>query len=79
VLSQINSGEIQSRRIGGPLSSAEQKVLLHCVQLGMSHDEAAYVLSMPLGTVKSHAICGKAKLRTLLADWHVAPEEESGS
>jgi RNA polymerase sigma-70 factor (ECF subfamily) len=61
------------------LSSAEQKVLLHCVQLGMSHDEAAYVLSMPLGTVKSHAIRGKAKLRTLLADWHVAPEEESGS
>ncbi len=59
------------------LSSAEQTVLLHCVQLGMSRNEAAYVLAMPLGTVKSHATRGKAKLRTLLADWHETPEEEA--
>lgn len=51
------------------LSPAEQEVLLHCVQLGLSHDEAAYVLAMPLGTVKSHMLRGKAKLRALLADW----------
>jgi RNA polymerase sigma-70 factor (ECF subfamily) len=51
------------------LSSAEQIVLLHCVQLGLSHSDAAYVLSMPLGTVKSHAARGKEKLRALLADW----------
>lgn len=52
------------------LSVAEQTVLLHCVQLGLSHDEAAYVLAMPLGTVKTHAARGKAKLKMLLADWH---------
>lgn len=52
------------------LSIAEQNVLLHCVQLGLSHDEAAYVLALPLGTVKTHATRGKAKLKTLLADWH---------
>lgn len=52
------------------LSNAEQRVLLHCVQLGLSHDETAYVLAMPLGTVKTHATRGKAKLKTLLADWH---------
>lgn len=51
------------------LSNAEQAVLLHCVQLGLSHDEAAYVLAMPLGTVKTHATRGKAKLKALLADW----------
>lgn len=52
------------------LSSAEQTVLLHCVQLGLSHGEAAYVLQMPLGTVKSHALRGKAKLRAVLAEWN---------
>lgn len=52
------------------LSAAEQAVLLHCVQLGLSHAEAAYVLAMPLGTVKTHATRGKAKLKALLADWN---------
>jgi len=58
------------------LSPAEQTVLLHCVQLGLSHSDAAYVLSMPLGTVKSHAARGKEKLRALLADWRDTPLEE---
>lgn len=61
------------------LSAPEQVVLLHVVQLGLSHDEAAYVLAMPLGTVKSHTQRGKAKLRTLLADWQVTSQEEGGS
>lgn len=60
------------------LSATEQDVLLHVVQLGLSHDEAAYVLAMPLGTVKSHAKRGKAKLRALLADWQVASQKEPG-
>lgn len=61
------------------LSAPEQVVLLHVVQLGLSHDEAAYVLAMPLGTVKSHTQRGKAKLRALLADWQVTSQEEGGS
>lgn len=52
------------------LSSAEQTVLLHCVQLGLSHAEAAYVLDLPLGTVKTHATRGKAKLKMQLAAWN---------
>jgi len=51
------------------LSPAEQDVLLHCVQLGLSHEEAAYVLAMPLGTVKTHATRGKAKLQKWLSIW----------
>lgn len=59
------------------LSGAEQTVLLHCVQLGLSHEEAAYVLAMPLGTVKTHATRGKAKLKTWLAAWHDVDEEQT--
>jgi len=58
------------------LSEPEQTVLLHCVQMGLSHEEAAYVLAMPLGTVKTHATRGKAKLKTWLAAWHGAADEE---
>lgn len=59
------------------LSAAEQAVLLHCVQMGLSHEEAAYVLAMPLGTVKTHASRGKAKLRTWLAAWREPAGEET--
>ena len=76
------SGEVALRldleRAMRGLSSDEQAVLLHVAQLGLSHDEAAYVLSMPLGTVKSHARRGKDKLRTLLADWQHSSMEGHG-
>lgn len=51
------------------LSPAEQAVLLHCAKLGLSHEEAVYVLAMPLGTVKTHATRGKAKLQNWLSIW----------
>lgn len=51
------------------LSDGEQAVLLHCFQLGLSHEETAYVLGMPLGTVKSHALRGKQKLKQWLTPW----------
>lgn len=60
------------------LSADEQTVLLHVAQLGLSHEEAAYVLSMPLGTVKSHARRGKDKLKRILADWQDASLEGHG-
>lgn len=56
------------------LSSAEQTVLLYCVQLELSQQETADVLAMPLGTVKTHAARGKAKLQQLLAAWHPQPQ-----
>lgn len=58
------------------LSVAEQTVLLHSVQLGLSHDETAWVLDMPLGTVKTHATRGKAKLKVWLAAWQPTANEE---
>lgn len=71
---QLDLGRAMQR-----LSAAEQAVLLHCMQLGLSHEEAAYVLAMPLGTVKTHAMRGKAKLKTWLAAWHEAANEEEAS
>jgi len=61
------------------LSAAEQVVLLHCSQLGLSHDAAAYVLGMPLGTVKTHATRGKAKMKTWLAAWRDVASTEKFS
>lgn len=61
------------------LSAGEQAVLLHVAQLGLSHEETAYVLAMPLGTVKSHARRGKDRLRALLADWQTSTGMEKQS
>jgi RNA polymerase sigma factor (sigma-70 family) len=71
--------QLDLQRAMQQLSSAEQVVLLHCMQLGLSHDEAAYVLAMPLGTVKTHALRGKAKLKTWLAAWQETVGEERTS
>jgi RNA polymerase sigma-70 factor (ECF subfamily) len=38
----------------------------------MSHSEAAIVLGWPIGTVKTHLLRGKEKMKLRLADW--APE-----
>ena len=60
--------QLDLERVMQRLSVAEQAVLVHCLQMGLSHEEAAYVLAMPLGTVKTHAMRGKAKLKVWLAD-----------
>ncbi len=52
------------------LSGNQRAALLYCVQLGLSHEEAAQVLDMPLGSVKTHCLRGKARLRELLKDWN---------
>ncbi len=49
--------------------SHNQRAALLYSQLGLSHEEAALVLDMPLGSVKTHVARGKAKLRQLLQDW----------
>lgn len=56
------------------LPENQRASLLYCVQLGLSHDEAASVLDMPLGTVKAHVARGKQRLRKMLKDW--APDHE---
>ncbi|MGH8094646.1 MAG: RNA polymerase sigma factor [Chthoniobacterales bacterium] len=50
-----------------PLS--ERSAILLCCQNGLSHDEAARVLEIPLGTVKTNVLRGREKLKKMLAEW----------
>jgi RNA polymerase sigma-70 factor (ECF subfamily) len=59
------------------LSSNQQAAVMYCAQFGLSHEEAALVLDMPLGSVKTHVARGKAKLRELLQDWAPSPTSQS--
>lgn len=52
------------------LSPHEQLALHLCYEQGLSHAEAAEILSWPVGTVKTHILRGKERLRTLLAAWN---------
>ncbi len=47
----------------------ERSAILLCCQNGLSHDEAARVLEIPLGTVKTNVLRGREKLKKMLAGW----------
>ncbi|HEY1632180.1 MAG TPA: sigma-70 family RNA polymerase sigma factor [Rhizomicrobium sp.] len=48
------------------LSLPERGALTLCLALEFSHEEAAEMMALPLGTVKSHIARGRGKLRRLL-------------
>jgi len=47
----------------------ERSAVLLCCQNGLSHEEAARVLDIPLGTVKTNVLRGREKLKGTLAAW----------
>jgi RNA polymerase sigma factor (sigma-70 family) len=49
----------------------ERSAVLLCCQNGLSHDEAARVLNIPLGTVKTNVLRGREKLKKTLAAWRL--------
>ena len=51
------------------LSDAEQAVMALCFTQDLTHEEAAEVLAMPLGTIKTHIHRGKDKLVGCLSTW----------
>lgn len=53
-------------RIMAALSPEQGAALALCYGEGMSHAEAAHALGLPLGTVKSHVLRGRAKAMELL-------------
>ncbi len=57
------------------LSDAERAAIVQCYHNDLSHEEAAYVLGCPVGTVKTHVLRGKQKLKIALAAW--APSESA--
>jgi RNA polymerase sigma factor (sigma-70 family) len=52
----------------GRLNEADRAAVVLCLVLGHSHSEAADILGMPLGTVKTRVARGSAKLLELLGD-----------
>jgi len=53
----------------GVLSEAERAAIVQCYHNDLSHEEAAAVLNCPVGTVKTHILRAKAKLKSQLAAW----------
>jgi RNA polymerase sigma factor (sigma-70 family) len=51
------------------LSAGERAAIIQCYHNDLSHEEAAQVLDCPVGTVKTHILRAKQKLRSRLAAW----------
>ncbi len=52
------------------LSEIQRLAVVHCFHLDLTHAEAAQVLGLPLGTLKSHLDRAKIRLRELLDAWN---------
>jgi RNA polymerase sigma-70 factor (ECF subfamily) len=61
--------KIDLERAMALLSDAERAAIVQCYHNDLSHEEAAYVLGCPVGTVKTHVLRGKQKLKRALAAW----------
>ncbi len=52
------------------LSEIQRLAIVHCFHLDLTHAEAAQVLGLPLGTLKSHLDRARSRLRASLAAWN---------
>lgn len=53
----------------GRISDQQKQVVYLCLMEGYSHSEVSRQHSMPLGTVKSHALRGRTQLQEVLKEW----------
>lgn len=63
---EINLQQIDLEQALAQLDIPERAAISLCHSYGLSHSQAAQVLAIPLGTVKTHIQQGKVKLRLLL-------------
>ena len=61
------AARVDLERAMAELSDGERAAIGACYYADLSHEEAASALGMPLGTVKTHVLRAKAKLRARLA------------
>jgi RNA polymerase sigma-70 factor (ECF subfamily) len=61
--------KIDMERALAVLSDGERAAIVQCYHNDLSHEEAAYVLNCPVGTVKTHILRAKQKLKSRLAAW----------
>ena len=59
---------IDLERAFAELSPPESAALTMCFALGLSNTEAAAAMDIPLGTLKSHVLRGREKLKAILGD-----------
>lgn len=67
--------KIDMTRALAVLSEGERAAIVQCYHNDLSHEEAAYVLGCPVGTVKTHVLRGKQKLARALAAWAPRPAQ----
>ena len=60
---------IDMERALAVLSEGERAAIIQCYHNDLSHEEAAQVLNCPVGTVKTHILRAKQKLKTRLLAW----------
>jgi RNA polymerase sigma-70 factor (ECF subfamily) len=60
------------------LTDGERNAILQCYYNDLSHEEAAYVLGIPLGTVKTNILKAKEKMRARLSDYASARNVTQG-
>jgi RNA polymerase sigma factor (sigma-70 family) len=61
--------KIDLERAMAVLTEGERAAIVQCYHNDLTHEEAAYVLDCPVGTVKTHVLRGKQKLKLALAAW----------
>ncbi|MGD0143662.1 MAG: sigma-70 family RNA polymerase sigma factor [Rhizomicrobium sp.] len=54
------------------LVPARRAALTLCFSQGYSHEEAAEIMGVPLGTLKSHVLRGREEIQTMLSAWKEA-------
>jgi RNA polymerase sigma factor (sigma-70 family) len=64
---RTSSLKMDLERAMAVLSDAERAAIVQCYHNDLSHEEAAYVLGCPVGTVKTHVLRGKQKLKAALS------------
>lgn len=69
---RASSLKIDIDRALATLSEAERAAIVQCYHNDLSHEEAAYVLDCPVGTVKTHVFRARQKLKLALAAYHPA-------
>jgi len=62
------ASRIDLERAMAVLSDGERAALAACYYADLSHEEAAVALGVPLGTVKTHVLRAKAKLKARLSE-----------
>ena len=61
------AARVDLERALATLSEGERAAIAACYYADLSHEEAAQALGIPVGTVKTHILRGKAKLKARLA------------